>query len=249
MSYAKWLPATVLGIALGVAGVALFDSSQRSLRAQEAAPTVEALRAAMASLPAGRFARPASYDAATPEQQAYARGILSGPRSALSAPTAAMMASPALGDLMQRTMAYARFAGGEGAASVPPRLNELAILMAARRWSSEYVWNAHARYAVRMGLAADVVESIRLGRRPVNMEPDTAAVYRLLAELMDARRVSDDTFRAARSAVGGDRQLIDLVGTFGIYSMTAILTVVDGSVVAENYVPQLPPLDAPAARP
>lgn len=250
MSYAKWLPATVLGIVLtGVAGVVLFHSSPRSLRAQEAAPTVEALRAAMASLPAGRFARPASYDAATPEQQAYARGILSGPRNALSAPTAAMMASPALGELTQRTMAYARFAGNEGAANVPPRLNELAILMAARSWSSEYVWNAHARYAVRMGLAADVVESIRLGRRPEKMEADTAAVYRLLSELMDTRRVSDDTFEAARSALGGDRQLMDLIGTFAIYSMTAILTVVDDSVVAENYVPQLPPLDGPAARP
>jgi 4-carboxymuconolactone decarboxylase len=250
MRYTKQLLATVLGVALaGIAGTGLFLASQRALSAQEPGPTVEALRMAMASLPKGRFARPASYDAATPEQQTYARGILSGPRNALSAPTAAMMASPALGELTQRTMAYARFAGNEGAARVPPPLNELAILMAARSWSSEYVWNAHAQYAVRMGLAADVVESIRAGQRPAKMEPDVAAIYRLLSELMDTRRVSDGTFQAARAALGGDRQLIDLVGTFAIYSMTAILTVVDDSVVAENYRPQLPPLDRPAARP
>jgi 4-carboxymuconolactone decarboxylase len=242
--------AVVVGLALaGLVGAGLLLWSPRPLRAQEAEPTPETLRAAMASLPAGRFTRPASYDAATPEQQAYARGILSGPRTALSAPTAAMMASPALGELTQRTMAYARFAGSEGAAHVPPRLNELAILMAARSWSSEYVWNAHARYAVRMGLAAEVVESVRVGERPVEMEADVAAVYRLLSELVDTRRVSDETFQVARSALGGDRQLIDLVGTFAIYSMTAILTVVDDSVVAENYVPQLPPPGRPAARP
>lgn len=247
MWYTKRLLTALLGIVLaGAAGARLFPVTAGA--AQEPGPTVEALRAAMASLPAGRFARPASYDAATPEQQAYARGILSGPRNALSAPTAAMMASPALGNLTQRTMAYARFAGNEGAAAVPPRLNELAILMAARSWSSEYVWNAHARYAVRMGLAADVVESVRLGQRPAKMEPDVAAVHRLLSELTETRRVSDETFQAARTALGGDRPLIDLVGTFAIYSMTAILTVVDGSVVAENYVPQLPPLGA-AARP
>mgnify|MGYP006175109667 CR=1 FL=1 len=73
-------------------------------------------------LPAGRFARPATWEQATPEQQAYVRGILSGPRNAISGPLAAMIASPELGDVAQRTMAYARFAGTEGAGSVPPRL-------------------------------------------------------------------------------------------------------------------------------
>ena len=250
MSHTERLLATVLGIvAAGIAGAGLFLAGPRALRAQEAEPTLEALRSAMASLPAGRFARPASYDAATAEQQAYVRGILSGPRNDLSAPTAAMLASPALGELTQRTMAYARFAGNEGAAHVPPPLNELAILMAARSWSSEYVWNAHAGYAIRMGLDADVVESIRVGRRPAAMEPDVAAVYQLLSELMDTRRVRDETFQSARSVLGGDRQLMDLVGTFAIYSMTAILTVVDNSVVAENYVPQLPPLLGARAAP
>lgn len=213
-----------------------------AVNAQEAGPTEEALRAAVSGLPPGRFARPSSFDTATPEQQAYVRGILAGPRTAVSGPLAAMIASPGLGGVAQRTMAYARFAGTEGAGSVPPRLNELAILMAARAWSSEYVWNAHARYAVRMGLPAEVVESVRLGQRPAAMDPDVAAVYGLLAELLERQRVSDPTFAAARTALGGDRALVDLVGTFATYSMTAILAVVDETAVGENYVPQLPPV-------
>jgi 4-carboxymuconolactone decarboxylase len=231
-----------LAVAGAAAGTFLLRDNPIVASAQEPGPSLQTLRQAVATLPAGRFARPSSYDGATPEQQAYVRGILSGPRNAISGPLAAMVASPALGDVAQRTMAYARFAGSEGAGSVPPRLNELAILMAARSWSSEYVWNAHARYAVRMGLAEGVVESIRLGQRPPAMEPDVAAVYRLLSELLDTRRVSDGTFAAARSALGGDRQLIDLVGTFAVYSMTAVLAVVDETVVAPDYVPQLPPL-------
>lgn len=211
-------------------------------RAQEPALTPDTLRAAVASLPPGRFARPSSWDAMTAEQQNYVRGILSGPRNAISGPLAAMLVSPQLGDVVQRTMAYARFSGNEGGGSVQPRLNELAILMAARSWSSEYVWNAHARYAVRMGLPAEVVESIRLGQRPAAMEPDVAAVYGLVSELRDTRRVSDKTFAAARTVLGGDRELLDLVATFAIYSMTAILAVVDETVVAPDYVPQLPPL-------
>jgi 4-carboxymuconolactone decarboxylase len=229
-------------IAGGVTGASFGVRGSLVVNAQRSEPTPEALRAAVAALPAGRFARPVSYESATLEQQAYVRGILSGPRNAISGPLAAMMASPGLGDAAQRTMAYARFAGAEGSGTVPPRLNELAILMAARSWSSEYVWNAHARYAVRMGLPGEVVESIRLGRHPSDMSPEIAAVYGLLSELRETRRVSDDAFKAARSALGGDRELLDLVGTFAIYSMTAILSVVDETVVAPDYVAQLPPL-------
>jgi 4-carboxymuconolactone decarboxylase len=232
--------------AAAVAAVVAVSPVGLQMRAQERTPTVEALRAAVASLPEGRFARPASWDVATPAQQAYVRGILSGPRNAVSGPLAAMIASPELGDVAQRTMAYARCAGTDGAGRGPPKLNELAILMAARAWSSEYVWNAHAAYAVRMGLPAPVVEAIRVGRRPADMESDVDAVYRLLDELMRTRRVSDEAFGAARAALGGDAALVDLVGTFSIYSMTAVLAVVDETVVAPGYVPQLPAIERPA---
>jgi 4-carboxymuconolactone decarboxylase len=234
--------ASFIGVVLAAAAAAAASLVPKPVIVSAQVPelTEEALQSAVAGLPAGRFARPSSYDTATSEQQAYVRGILEGPRTAISGPLAAMMASPGLGSLTQRTMAYARFAGSDGAASLPPRLNELAILMAARSWSSEYVWNAHARYAVRMGLPAAVVESIRVRQPPTAMEPDVAAAYRLLAELLETRRVSDPTFEAARSALGGDRALIDLMGTFAIYSMTAILTVVDDTAMGDNYVPQLP---------
>jgi alkylhydroperoxidase family enzyme len=97
-----------------------------------------------------------------------------------------------------------------------------------------------------MGLPAPVVEAIRVGRRPADMESDVDAVYRLLDELMRTRRVSDEAFGAARAALGGDAALVDLVGTFSIYSMTAVLAVVDETVVAPGYVPQLPAIERPA---
>lgn len=233
-----------IAVAGAVAVSVAFRPAPFQARAQERTLTMDALRDAVASLPAGRFARPPSWEAATPEQQTYVRGILSGPRNAISGPLAAMIASPGLGDVAQRTMAYARFAGTDGAGRVPPKLNELAILMAARAWSSEYVWNAHAAYAVRTGLPASVVEAIRTGQRPAKMERDVEAVHRLLDELLRTRRVSDASFEAARSVLGGDAALVDLVGTFAIYSMTAVLAVVDETVVAPGYVPQLPPLPA-----
>src|SRR5690606_18899607 len=72
------------------------------------APARSPLERAVDSLPTGRIERPASYDSMTAEQQRYLAGVLGGPRSAVSGPLVVMLASPALGDLAQRAMAYAR---------------------------------------------------------------------------------------------------------------------------------------------
>jgi len=201
------------------------------------------IRAALRELPNGRVERP-EFESLTDEQIRYLEGILSGPRSAISGPLVVMLASPELGDLAQRLMAYARFAGSEGFGSVPPKLNELAVLMAARTWSSPYVWNAHHRFAVSVGLPAELVEAIRTGSPPPeNLEPDVQAVYDFLDEFLTNKQVSDATFDAARNALGGDRQLVDLVGTFAIYQMSAMLTAVDRTGLAEGEAPTLRPLE------
>jgi 4-carboxymuconolactone decarboxylase len=223
-----------LGLASGVA-------AQSSATGE---PTLEAQRRAVSDLPAGRFARPASYDSMTDEQKDYLASILSGPRNAVSGPLVVMLASPTLGDLAQRTMAFARFAGEEGYSSVPTKLNELAVIMAARMWSSPYVWNAHYRYAVRVGLPPALVEAVRTGSAPpADLEPDVQAVYAFLDELLKTKQVSDATFEAARTALGGDRQLVDLIGTLAIYQMSAMLTAVDRTGLGEGDAPALTPLE------
>jgi 4-carboxymuconolactone decarboxylase len=225
-------------IGLGLAGGVAAQSSATD------APTLEAQRRAVSDLPAGRFARPASYDSMTDEQKDYLASILSGPRNAVSGPLVVMLASPTLGDLAQRTMAFARFAGEEGYSSVPTKLNELAVIMAARMWSSPYVWNAHYRYAVRVGLPPALVEAVRTGSvPPADLEPDVQAVYTFLDELLKTKQVSDTTFEAARTALGGDRQLVDLVGTLAIYQMSAMLTAVDRTGLGEGDAPTLTPLE------
>jgi 4-carboxymuconolactone decarboxylase len=212
--------------------------------ADEPAPSPDDLRRAIANLPIGRVQRPDSYESLTPEQSRYLEGVLRGPRSSISGPLVVMLPSPALGDLAQRAMAYARYAGTEGFSSVPPKLNEIAVIMAARAWSSPYVWNAHQRYAVRVGVPAALVEAIRTGAAPPEgLEPDVAAVYAFLDELLKNKQVSDATFEAARTALGGDRQLVDLVGTLAIYQMSAMLTAVDRTGVPDGEKPTLRPLE------
>jgi 4-carboxymuconolactone decarboxylase len=233
------LNANLLGFT--VLAAAAFASSSA---AEAQAPTADELRTAVDDLPAGRVTRPDSYDELTAGQVRYVEGVLNGPRSALSGPLVVMLASPDLGDLAQRTMAYARYSGTDGYSSVPPKLNELAVIMAAKQWSSPYVWNAHHRYAVSVGLPPALVEAVRTGAAPPDdLEPDVAAVYDFVHELLTNRQVGDATFAAARTALGGDRQLVDLIGTLAIYQMSAMLTAVDRTGLAEGESPTLRPLD------
>lgn len=205
--------------------------------ARAGAPTLEQMRRTVASLKGNRIRTPNDYDTLTPEQQAYVRSILTGPRSSITGPLGVMMVSPTLGDLSQKAMAYARFAGQDGFSTVPPKLNELAILVVAKHWSAEYVWNAHHAYGVRMGLTPEVVEAIRVGKRPGAMEKDVEAIYDFATEFMTRRQVADATLQAARTVLGGDRGLVDLVGTMGLYQISSMMVALDQTPLGAGVEP------------
>lgn len=191
------------------------------------APQTEQLRQSVSRLRGNRIETPNNYDRLTAEQKKYAESILSGPRNDISGPLGVMMVSPALGDLVQRAVAYARFAGREGFSSVPSKLNELAILVVAKHWSAEYVWNAHHAAAVRFGITPETVEAIRTGKRPAAMETDVEAVYNFATEFMNKREVSDATLQAAKNVLGGDPGVVDLTGTMALYQISSMMVALD----------------------
>ena len=84
----------------------------------------------------------------TPEQKKVADAIQSGPRGAgLRGPFNALLRSPDLCDLVQRVGAYVRYSS-----CIPARLNEMAIIMAGRKWTAQYEFYAHRRLAIEAGL-------------------------------------------------------------------------------------------------
>jgi len=147
--------------------------------------------------------------------------------------------TPELGDLAQKAIAYSRFAGREGFSSVPPKLNELAILVVAKHWSAEYVWNAHHTAAVRYGITPETVEAIRTGKRPANMEKDVETVYSFASEFITKRDVSDATLREAKRILGGDRGVVDLVGTMGLYQISSMMVALDQTPLPPGTQPYL----------
>jgi 4-carboxymuconolactone decarboxylase len=191
------------------------------------APSIEQLRQTVSRLRGNRIETPNDWDKLTPQQKKYVESILSGPRGDITGPLGVMMVSPELGDLSQKAIAYSRFAGREGFSSVPPKLNELAILVVAKHWSAEYVWNAHHTAAVRLGIPAEVVEAIRTGQRPVAMEKDVETVYNFATDFIGKRQVSDTLLQAVRNVLSGDRGVVDLVGTMGLYQISSMMVALD----------------------
>jgi 4-carboxymuconolactone decarboxylase len=187
-------------------------------------------------------------DEMTPEQRAVAEAIRSGPRASVGSPAAAPGATslsspfnvwnrrPELADRLQKVGEYVRFRS-----SLPPRLNEFAILIVARTWSAQYEWFAHHRLAMAAGLDPAVAEDLKLGRRPANMKADEATVFDFVTELMDHHGVGDATYRRAIDAFG-EQGAADLIAVSGYYVLVAMTVNVDRTPIPNGGEPPLPPL-------
>jgi len=172
------------------------------------------------NLQGNRF-KPLTAEQLTPEQQTMVDDLLSGTRTSLEGPFNVLLRSPEMGNLSQKLGEYLRFR-----TAVPKRLNEMAILMTARWWSSQYEWYLHRTLALSAGLNAAVIDAIQAGRRPAQMQPDEAVIYDFCTELRDRRRVSDGTFQTALGLLG-ERGVVDLVATMGYYDLVSMALNVD----------------------
>jgi 4-carboxymuconolactone decarboxylase len=153
----------------------------------------------------------------TAEQKKVADAIQSGPRGAgLRGPFNALLRSPELCDLVQRVGAFVRFGS-----SIPPRLNELAIIMAGRKWGAQYEFYAHRRLAIEAGLAPEIADAVAAHQRPASMDADEAIVYDFVSELLGTGHVSDANFQRVKDKFG-ERGVVDLVGAVGYYSLVSM---------------------------
>ena len=180
--------------------------------------------------------KPLIYDEMTPAQKTMIDHLLSGPRAGANGPFNVLLRSPEMGDLAQQFGASTRFK-----TSVSPKLNELAIIITARYWTSQYEWQAHHRAALQAGLSPAIADAIAQGSRPAGMQKDEEAVYNFCSELLNSKQVGDVTFNAAKDAVG-ERGVVDLIGVMGWYNTVSMLLNTDRYPVPEGTQPELKPL-------
>jgi len=174
----------------------------------------------------------------TAAQRKAVAELESGPRGKMNphGPNALLLRSPDLMSRTQRVGEYLRFGS-----SLPPRINEFALLVTAREWGAQLEWVEHHPLALKAGLDPAAAEDLRLGKRPRAMQDDEAAVYQFLKELHETHGVSDATFAAVADRFG-EQGVIDLIGLSGYYTMLAMVLNVAQQPLPGGVAPPLPVL-------
>ena len=218
---------------LGVALVVIVAAGALAVvAAQNPGPTAKPPDPNSVRLTGDRFA-PLIYAAMDPAQKKMFENLLAGERRGAGGPFNVLLRSPEMGDLAQRFGASMRFHS-----SIPRKLNELAIIITARHWTSHYEWYAHRRAAQEAGLAQPIIDAIASNRRPAMMEADELAVYDFCMELLTTKQVSDRTFQAAKARFG-ERGVVDLIGVMGYYQFVSMLLNADRYPLPDGVKPEL----------
>src|SRR5580765_5322906 len=181
--------------------------------------------------------KPLKYDEMTPAQKTMVEHLFAGPRAGANGPFNVLLRSPEMGDIAQQFGASMRFKS-----SIPPRLNELAIIITARYWTSQYEWYAHHRAALAAGLSSAVADAVAAGKRPTGMQKDEETVYTFCTELLNSKQVSDATFKMTKDAFG-EKGVVDLIGVMSWYQMVSMLLNTDRYPLPDGVQPELKPLN------
>jgi len=102
------------------------------------------------------------------------------------------------------------------------RLTEFAILIAARRWTNNFEFNAHSNAALKAGLKPEIMAAVTEGRRPERMAEDEEALYDFCNELQVNQSVSDPTYARALAKFG-EPGIVEIAGIQGYYTYLAMI--------------------------
>lgn len=153
----------------------------------------------------------------TEQQRAAMADITAGPRGELRGPFWPLIRSPGLMMTVHKVGEYTRYH-----CKLDHRINEMATLMAARAWTSQYAWNAHYGKTVKAGVNPATLAAIAEGRRPDVMAQDEAVLYDFVTEVLATKGASDATYARA-VAEFGEAGVIDILGIVGYYQMLAMM--------------------------
>lgn len=153
----------------------------------------------------------------TAEQRAAIEEAAGGLRGRMPAQMAGWISSPVMAARAQKLGEFLRYETTLG-----PRLSELAILVTARAWTSQYEWHVHARIGREAGLDDAVLTAIAERRGPDFRAEDERVVYEVARSIHERHGLDDALFAWATETLGaqGLSELIGLLGYYTLVSMT-----------------------------
>jgi 4-carboxymuconolactone decarboxylase len=135
----------------------------------------------------------------------------------LVGPFNAWLHVPKIGRRLSSLGAHLRFS-----TSIERRLSEVAICAVGAHWHSEFEFWAHAPMALEHGVDESVVEAMRGGEVPTFDRDDERLVYAVAGQLLNDRRVDDDTYAGAEALLG-EAGMVELVALIGYYCLISML--------------------------
>jgi 4-carboxymuconolactone decarboxylase len=119
-------------------------------------------------------------------------------------------------EIAQRLEALRTYIRAE--ASLPQKLQELAMITVAREMDCAFIWYAHAAAARQAGVRGDIVDNTREKRALTNLDPDETIVVNFTRELLQNRKVQKSTFDAAKAKFGlrGTLTLTNLIASYAV---------------------------------
>ncbi|MCR2782966.1 MULTISPECIES: carboxymuconolactone decarboxylase family protein [unclassified Microbacterium] len=142
---------------------------------------------------------------------------IAGSRGRLGAPFQVWLQSPELCDRVEKLGSYLRWDS-----SLPLRLRELSLLIAARFFDAQYSWNAHVDVALAEGIPQQAIDALARRETPVFDRDEDQVFYAFCDELLTEHFVSQQTFDAAL-AYFGPAGLVDTVASLGNFTMLGML--------------------------
>ncbi|WP_247523927.1 carboxymuconolactone decarboxylase family protein [Bradyrhizobium sp. 145] len=152
----------------------------------------------------------------SPAQRQIYDQVVSGPRGQMIGPLRAAIHSPELAALWSEFGEFIRYR-----TCLPPRLNELAILVTARRWTSQVEWWVHARACAAAGMPEKVIEAIGAKRAPVFADAADLEVYEFARTLQQSGQIDEEIYTAVQQR-WKTRGVVELTAVIGYYTMVAI---------------------------
>ena len=167
---------------------------------------------------------PISRDQVAEQHQGAFDEITAAPDGVGSGPTSIMKNSP---EMAKRAMALSAYLRNES--SLPKKIQELTMLVAARNMDCQYIWNAHAAAGRREGLSDGLVDALRDNQPLPEVPADEAAVINLGNDFYQTHRVSEANFQAALDQFGrqGFAEVVGLMGYYAMLSFNANSVVLD----------------------
>ena len=135
---------------------------------------------------------------------------------ALAGPFNAMLLQPGLGGALQALGTAIRFQG-----TLPGRTRELAILIVAAHWASEFELHAHEAAGRAAGLTEAEIAAVRAGKEPGLADPAEQAAVRAVRALVQVGDLGDEEYAGAVAELGeaGVFELSTLVGYYATLAL------------------------------